>query len=159
MLAAINGKDFNDRRDLALLRFMLDTGCRIGEAITLRVADLDTKAGVALVYGKGRKARVRQTVAAVEVNANVEGVMALTVAKHLSIDKSNASRRLRVAADAGFVRNLEDRRGKPARWVIGDPLPEDVEILPDPAALDGCAVARTSQEKERARVRAAEAIE
>jgi site-specific recombinase XerD len=58
MLAAINGKDFTDRRDLALLRFMLDTGCRIGEAITLRVADLDTKAGVALVYGKGRKARV-----------------------------------------------------------------------------------------------------
>jgi hypothetical protein len=102
---------------------------------------------------------VRQTVAAVEVNANDEGVMALTVAKHLSIDKSNASRRLRVAADAGFVRNLEDRRGKPARWVIGDPLPEDVEILPDPAALDDCAVARTSQEKERARVRAAEAIE
>ena len=43
-------------RSSRCLRFMLDTGCRIGEAITLRVADLDTKAGVALVYGKGRKA-------------------------------------------------------------------------------------------------------
>ncbi len=58
LLKSLNGKDFTDRRDLALLRFMFDTGCRIGEAVSLRTADVDTRAGVALVYGKGRKARV-----------------------------------------------------------------------------------------------------
>jgi len=58
MLRAVTGKSFADRRDLALLRFMFDTGCRVGEVVGLRVADVDTKAGVAIVYGKGRKSRV-----------------------------------------------------------------------------------------------------
>jgi site-specific recombinase XerD len=58
MLKAISGKTFVDRRDLALLRFMFDTGCRVGEVVGLRVTDVDTKAGVAIVYGKGRKSRV-----------------------------------------------------------------------------------------------------
>jgi site-specific recombinase XerD len=58
LLRSLSGKSFEDRRDLALLRFMIDTGCRISEAIGLRVADVDTKAGVAMVHGKGRKSRV-----------------------------------------------------------------------------------------------------
>ena len=88
---------------------------------------------------------VRATVTAVEALKNDGGVMARAIAEHLHIDKSNASRRLRMAADGGYVRNLEDRRGKPARWVLGDPLPEDVAVLPEPAALNGCAVARADQ--------------
>ena len=60
-----------------------------------------------------------------------DGVMARDIADKLSVDKSNVSRRLRMAADGGYVRNLEDKRGKPGRWVIGDPLPETVELLPD----------------------------
>jgi hypothetical protein len=93
-------------------------------------------------------ATVRETVAAVQARATAEGVMARTVAEALKIDKSNASRRLRMAAEAGYLHNLEDRRGKPARWVIGDPMPEDVELLPDPAELGGCAVARSNQGKQ-----------
>ncbi len=58
LLKSINGRTFDDRRDLALLRFLFDTGTRINEAITLRVEDIDVRDGVALVYGKGRKARV-----------------------------------------------------------------------------------------------------
>ena len=59
-----------------------------------------------------------------------------------------------MAADGGYVRNLEDKRGKPGRWVIGDPLPESADLLPDPAQLatadttadmDGCAVALESE--------------
>ena len=76
------------------------------------------------------------------------------VAEELRLDKSNVSRRLRVAADGGYLRNLEDKRGKPGRWVIGDPLPESVDLLPDPAQLatadttpdqGGCAVAPESE--------------
>ena len=57
------------------------------------------------------------------------------IAEKLQLDKSNVSRRLRMAADGGYLRNLEDKRGKPGRWVIGDPLPESVDLLPDPAQL------------------------
>jgi hypothetical protein len=99
---------------------------------------------------------VRETVYAVEAlaPASVGGVMAKAVADRLNLDKSNASRRLRLAGDGGYIRNLEDKRGKPGRWVIGDPLPETVDLLPDPAQLrnpsqqpdqGGCAVAQGSE--------------
>ncbi len=58
LLKSISGRDFDDRRDLAMLRFMFDTGCRIGEVISLRVGDVDTRTGVALVHGKDNKSRV-----------------------------------------------------------------------------------------------------
>ncbi len=107
---------------------------------------------------------VRQTVEAVAglTVQNEGGVMARRVATELEIDKSNATRRLRVAADSGYLVNLEEKRGKPARWVVGDPLPEHVEVLPKPDELNGCAVARAPGEKQshdRARARAAEAAE
>jgi Domain of unknown function (DUF3854) len=83
---------------------------------------------------------VRETVGVVEelgpgVSASGLGVSARAVADKLGVDRSNAGRRLRVAGDGGYLCNLEDRRGKPARWVIGDPLPEIVNLLPDPAQL------------------------
>jgi hypothetical protein len=78
---------------------------------------------------------VRQTVSTVEVLADEDGVMARAVAAKLSLDKSTASRRLTRAADGGYVRNLEDRRGQPGRWVIGDPMPEDQQLLPDAVQL------------------------
>jgi hypothetical protein len=93
---------------------------------------------------------VRAAVAAVARLATEHGVMARAVAEELGVDKSTAGRRLGRAADGGYVRNLEDKRGKPGRWVIGDPLPETVELLPDPVQLAtadnivdlrGCAVA------------------
>ena len=33
------------------------------------------------------------------------------------------------------MRNLEDKRGKPCRWVTGEPLPETVTLLPEVAQL------------------------
>jgi hypothetical protein len=80
---------------------------------------------------------VRETVEAVAryAPAEAEGVSVRIIAELLELDKSNASRRLRVAADGGYLRNLEDKRGKPARWVVGDPLPNPVELLPDATQL------------------------
>jgi hypothetical protein len=59
----------------------------------------------------------------------------------LKLDKSVVSRRVSAALHAGFLRNLEDRKGRPARLVLGEPLPEKIELLPAPDRLHGCAVA------------------
>jgi hypothetical protein len=61
------------------------------------------------------------------------------VARKLSLDKSTALRRVRAAVAKGYVRNLEERRGREARLVCGDPLPGDVTVLPPAEALEGCA--------------------
>jgi hypothetical protein len=57
----------------------------------------------------------QQTVEAVAAIASPEGVQRRPLADRLGLDKSNVSRRLRHAADGGYVRNLEDKRGKPGR--------------------------------------------
>ena len=97
---------------------------------------------------------VRETVAAVAALASTAGVMVRDVADKLRLDKSNVSRRLHMAADGGYLRNLEDKRGRPGRWVIGDPLPDSVDLLPNPTQLAtacttpdvrGCAVAHVSE--------------
>jgi hypothetical protein len=44
-------------------------------------------------------------------------------------------RRVRDATDRGYLVNLETRRGRPARIVLGDSMPEMVKLLPEPAEL------------------------
>jgi hypothetical protein len=75
-------------------------------------------------------ATVRATVRAV-VEAESEGSMSITeLARVLKVDKSVASRRWNQAKAGGYLKNLEDKRGKPACIVAADPLPEDVQVLP-----------------------------
>ncbi len=57
LLAAAKGNTFENRRDTALLRMLIDTGMRAGELIGLAVDDLDDEQGVAHVMGKGRRGR------------------------------------------------------------------------------------------------------
>jgi hypothetical protein len=85
---------------------------------------------------------VGETVAAVE--ALTHGAESITVgqlAAKLGLDKSAASRRAKQAIARGYIRNLEERRGRPLRLVTGDPLPDELTILPDVADLErlhGC---------------------
>lgn len=64
----------------------------------------------------------------------------------LNLDKSAISRRVAGALDGGFLKNLEDRKGRPARLVLGDPMPANRDVLPTPDRLTssdqlhGCAV-------------------
>jgi hypothetical protein len=88
------------------------------------------------------KREVRETVGAVK-GLLTDGRTEVTqsdLRKVLKLDKSVVSRRVSAALDAGFLRNLEDRKGLPSRLVLGDPLPENVDILPDPDRLHGCTV-------------------
>lgn len=41
LLASCAGRDLRERRDEAVIRFMLETGARAGEAVALEVADVD----------------------------------------------------------------------------------------------------------------------
>lgn len=83
---------------------------------------------------------IRELVGAIETLTKearwLGGVSLSAVAVHLKVDKSTVSRRVRRAMDGDFVVNLEDRRGLPARLVLGDPLPERSSVLPDPWDLD-----------------------
>jgi hypothetical protein len=79
-------------------------------------------------------ATVRETVDAV-VALDKHEVSLGELAAKLRLDKSVTSRRLRQATEFGYLVNLETRRGRPARIVLGDPLPEMVKLLPDPSDL------------------------
>jgi integrase/recombinase XerD len=57
LLKACEGKGFRDRRDMAALRILLDTGARASEVVGLQVGDVDIKAQMITLHGKGDKVR------------------------------------------------------------------------------------------------------
>ncbi len=94
---------------------------------------------VADLVAEGVDATVAQTVReTVEVvrklveDADGDSVSRAPIAQELVLDGSATSRRLQTAIRRGFVKNLEDRKGKPGRYVVGDPMPADVVVLPTP---------------------------
>lgn len=58
LLAACDGRSFEDRRDTAILRTFITTGARLAEIANLRPQDVDLDRRELWVVGKGRKARV-----------------------------------------------------------------------------------------------------
>lgn len=58
LISACKGNGFRDRRDEAIIRFMLETMTRAGEVILMEMNDLDLRTGEAIVRrGKGGKGR------------------------------------------------------------------------------------------------------
>ena len=91
---------------------------------------------------------VRETVAAVERLVGDEDGDAVTMAKvgrELKLDKNPTYQRVQRAIEGGYLKNLEDRKGRPARLVVGDPMPEDLPILPDPETLRAFTVSGVSE--------------
>ena len=98
---------------------------------------------VADEIGAGVPETIVETVGAVrELQARHEGgVTYLQLGSRLGLDKSAAMRRAKVAMSRGYLRNLETRRGQPAKLIGAEPLPADVIILPtrrDADRLHGC---------------------
>ena len=58
MLGAISGDTPQDRRDRAIILFLIDTECRVGGLCRLKVSDIDLEKGEALVTEKGEKSRI-----------------------------------------------------------------------------------------------------
>jgi hypothetical protein len=99
-------------------------------------------------------ATIRETVAAVSdlVAVHPGGVPASAVGRKLGLDPSAARRRLLAAGAADYVINQEERPSRPGRYVVGEPLPEDVPILPDlPTPSDDAAIVPTPDDGTLAR--------
>ena len=58
LIKACQGQTFGDRRDEALVRVMIETGCRIGEVSVLAVEDVDLRSGEIRLHGKGDRWRL-----------------------------------------------------------------------------------------------------
>lgn len=57
LLKAAEGSTFEHRRDVAVLRVLIDTGARVSEIANLTREDVDLDAGTVTVLGKGRRPR------------------------------------------------------------------------------------------------------
>jgi site-specific recombinase XerD len=58
LIDACRGREWPERRDLAVIRLFIDTGMRLGEMAGLALDDVDVSAQVALVHGKGDRKRL-----------------------------------------------------------------------------------------------------
>jgi DNA-binding MarR family transcriptional regulator len=102
---------------------------------------------VADLISEGVNASVSQTIReTVQAVASLppespQGVSLPKLAKALNIDKSAVSRRAKDAESKGYLANLEDQKGKAARLVVSDPLPEDAQLFPAAEHLECCSVA------------------
>jgi hypothetical protein len=97
-------------------------------------------------------AAVRETVETVAqlIAQGHESVSQADIGRALKLDKSAVSRRVKHAIAAGYLRNTEEGKpGKKAKLVLGEPLPEELELLPSPARLaaECCTVAPASEEE------------
>lgn len=77
LLRACEGQGFEERRDTAIIRVLLDTGCRRAELAYLRLSDVDLDAGHMTVLGKGGRRRTvglgRKAAAALDRYLRVRG--------------------------------------------------------------------------------------
>ena len=113
-------------------------------AVRVLIADL-----IADGVGATVTQEIRETVAAVqELGAGDRLVSLVELARHLKLDKSAVSRRVAKAVERGYLDNQEKTKGKPAKLAIGDSLPDETLVLPDPAVLGRCTVASVDQATE-----------
>lgn len=124
-----------------------------GGRIVAEIADYAAVYGlIADLVAQGIDATVsdetREAVEAVEAlkTEKMNGVSYKDVGERLGLDKSSSQRRCQVALRGGYLKNLEEKKGKPARLEIGEPLPGKSAVLPLPKELEvlyksGCMVA------------------
>jgi len=83
---------------------------------------------------------IRETVEAVEgvIRGGCAHTTIAQAAQALKLDRSAASRRVSTAIEKGYLVNIEKKRGNVKKIIMGDPLPEEVEVLPSPEKLGVC---------------------
>lgn len=108
---AESGRDFESRRDAALLRLFACTGCRLSEVTALDLSDVDLKMRTAVVTGKGGKTR----------QVRFDNKCALALDRYLRVRAAHAAAdlpalwlgvRRRVRMTPSGVRQVIERRGE-----------------------------------------------
>jgi DNA-binding transcriptional ArsR family regulator len=141
-------RDFGALLNLIRAHALLHQATRERDGESRIVATIEDYAAVRELVvdlvGEGVEATVPETVReTVEVvkrlreGSKGEPVTVAELARKLKLDRSTLSRRARSAKDRGYLRDLEDNPRKPSRLILGDDLPDDVQILPSPE--DVCA--------------------
>jgi hypothetical protein len=97
------------------------------------VADLVSE-GVRATVSK----ETRQTVEAVArlYEETGEWVTVAQLREELDLGNSATTRRTAVAREGGYLQNMEDRRGRPLKLKVGDPLPDEASVFPMPELLE-----------------------
>ncbi len=88
---------------------------------------------------------VRETVEAVRALGK-SGVSLGDISKQLGLDNTTVSRRVKDAG--GYLRNMETRSGMAACIVIGDPLPDELEMSRISAARQSGCEARVNLDEK-----------
>lgn len=96
------------------------------------VADLVGEAVEATVSNS-----IRETVTAIAniIDGGKAHASVADLARALGLETSAARRRAYAAAAKGYIRNIVEKKGQPARYVAGDALPEDRPLLPESEEL------------------------
>jgi hypothetical protein len=136
-------RDFGAMLTLVRTHALLQQANRDRDAEGRIVADYNDYAAVAELLGplisdaigSTVPATILDTVHAVSDLNAIGGVTTAEVALTLDICRESARSRLATAATRGYVKNIETKKRQPARWVIADPLPADVPVLPSVDAL------------------------
>ena len=138
------------RRDFPRLLQMIKAHALLHQASRERDAAnriIATIADYEVVYDlmAGPMAVEMETAVPDEIRATVEATRRLAeggrppalpaLARELGLDKSSVSRRVSQAVALGYLRNLEPRKGLPARLLPGEALPNEEEALPRPEAV------------------------
>lgn len=152
------------RRDFGLLLQLIRTHAFLQQAsrdvaedgsIVARVEDYEeVRTLVAPLISEGVEATVnpivRQTVEAVRTllenrpqQGAEQGITLKAVAGVLKLDKATVLRRVKLTIHEGYLRNSEPKH-RPYRLELGDPLPEETNLLPALSQLGGWAVGDTS---------------
>jgi len=93
---------------------------------------------------------VRETVEAVRLLDPGEGATVKAVAERLRLDRSATQRRIQAARDRGYLVNLEDKRGRPARYTPSEPMPDELELLPRAVPAEGVQVCNDRRGENKA---------
>lgn len=149
------------RRDIPMVLSLIRTNALLHQATRPRTADEAIEAtfedyavvrdlvvdlvsdGVAVSVSETMRQTV-QAVAALGGAAPGGVVSTAAVARELGLDESSAYRRVKGAVDRGYVQNLEDKPRRPARLQLGEPLPDDQDVLPSLERLRDCIAAGTN---------------
>lgn len=134
-------RDFNLIRSLVFAHAILHQAKRAKDDRGRIIATLEDYAAVrdliADIVAEGIGATVsddvRATVAAVKAVIGTEPgatVKRAQVQAELGLDDRATRRRLAQADEGGFLANTNPGRGKTAMYELGDPIPDDVDVLP-----------------------------